>query len=62
MQIFEFFSDNKNYYIVSEICPGGELFEKISEQGAFTEKAASEIIKQILSAISYSHINNIVHR
>ena len=62
MQIYEFYDDEKNFYIVSEVCSGGELFEKISEQGTFTESAASSIIKQILSAISYSHTHNVVHR
>jgi calcium-dependent protein kinase len=62
MQIFEFYDDSKNFYIVSEICSGGELFDKISEQGVFTEKETSVIIKQILSAVFYSHKNNIVHR
>jgi len=62
MQIYEFYEDAKNFYIVSEVCSGGELFEKISEQGTFTENDASSIFKQILSAISYSHINNVVHR
>ncbi len=62
MQIFEFDDDAKHFYIVSEVCGGGELFEQISEQGSFTEKSASRIMKQILSAIAYSHQNNIVHR
>jgi serine/threonine protein kinase len=62
MQIYEFYDDAKHFYIVSEVCGGGELFEQISEQGSFTEKAASQIMKQILSAIAYSHVNNIVHR
>jgi len=62
MQIYEFYDDAKHFYIVSEVCNGGELFEQISEKGSFTEKAASQIMKQILSAISYSHVNNIVHR
>lgn len=62
MQIFEFFDDNKNFYIASEFCSGGELFEKISEKGAFTEQEAASLVKQILSAVYYSHQNNIVHR
>ena len=62
MQIYEFYDDAKHFYIVSEVCGGGELFEQISEQGSFTEKSASQIMKQILSAIAYSHVNNIVHR
>jgi calcium-dependent protein kinase len=62
MQIYEFYDDNTNFYIISEFCSGGELFDCISEKGIFTEKEASSILKQILSAICYSHQNNIVHR
>ena len=51
-----------DFYIVSELCSGGELFDKISDQGIFTEKEAAAIIKQVLSAVFYSHRNNIVHR
>ena len=29
MQIYEFFDDNCNFYIVSELCQGGELFDMI---------------------------------
>jgi len=62
MQIFEFFEDNTNFYIISEYCAGGELFDCISSKGIFSEREACFIIKQILSAICYSHENNIVHR
>lgn len=62
MMIYEFYDDNTNFYIVSEFCQGGELFECISEKGVFTEKEARVLMKQILSAICYSHQNNIVHR
>lgn len=62
MQIYEFYDDNTNFYIVSENCPGGELFDCISEKGIFTEKEAASFMKQILSAICYSHENNVVHR
>jgi len=62
MQIHEFYDDSTNFYIVSEFCPGGELFDTISEKGIFTEKEAAHIMKQILSAVQFSHQNNIVHR
>ena len=62
MQIYEFYDDTVHYYIVSEMCPGGELFEQISEKGVFTEQQAAVLMKQIISAIAYSHKNNIVHR
>ena len=62
MQIFEIFEDNINVYIVSEYCKGGELFDIISQKGSFTEKEACIVMKQLMSAICYSHQNGIVHR
>ena len=62
MQIYEFFDDNKNFYIISELCSGGELFDMISDKGTLTEYEAAVIMKQLLSCICYSHKNNIVHR
>jgi calcium-dependent protein kinase len=62
MQVFEFYDDTTNFYIVSELCSGGELFDCITEQGIFSEKDAAHIMKQILSAVCYSHENNVVHR
>jgi len=62
MQIYEFYDDNTNFYIVSEYCPGGELFDTITEKGIFSEKEACYLMKQILSAVCYSHENKVVHR
>ena len=44
------------------LCNGGELFERISEQHTFSERDAANIIKQVLSALTYCHQRNIVHR
>ncbi|KAL7517589.1 hypothetical protein ACHAWX_002503, partial [Stephanocyclus meneghinianus] len=51
----------------SDLCSGGELFDKIVEkssagQGCFSEQEAARMIYQILSAVSYMHKHNIVHR
>ena len=62
MEIYEFFEDKANFYIVSELCKGGELFDKITEKGSFKEAEACPIMLQLVSAICYSHSNKIVHR
>ena len=62
MQIYEIFEDKANMYIVSEYCKGGELFDIIEKKGNFTEKDACKIMKQLMSAICYSHQNNIIHK
>lgn len=62
MQIYEFYEDNKNFYIISELCKGGELYDMIIKRGSMTEYETAIIMKQLLSAICYSHKNNVVHR
>ena len=61
MKIYEYFEDENQFFIISEYCTGGELFEKISHLQAFNEKIAARIIKQLLSALFYLHSNNIIH-
>jgi calcium/calmodulin-dependent protein kinase I len=50
------------YYIVTQLATGGELFDRICEQGRFTERDASQTIRQVLEAVDYLHDNNVVHR
>ena len=62
MQIFEYYEDETFFYIITEYCAGGELFDELIKKGSFKEIEASFIMKQIFSAVSYIHSNNIVHR
>ena len=50
MHIYEFYEDKANYYIVSELCKGGELFDMITEKGAFNEAEACPLMHQLMSA------------
>lgn len=50
------------YYIVTQLATGGELFDRICEQGKYTEKDAAETVRQVLDAVNYLHKNNVVHR
>ena len=61
MEIYEVYDDNRYLYIISELCNGGELFDMIHEKGHLTELEAKNIMKQLLSAISYCHKFNIIH-
>lgn len=45
-----------------ELCEGGDLFNFIKTQKAFTESKVADIMKQIMSGVVYMHKNNIVHR
>lgn len=41
---------------------GGELFDRIVEKGSYTEKDASDLIRQVLEAVDYMHDQGVVHR
>ena len=32
IKLYEFFQDEKRYFLVTEYCSGGELFDKISDE------------------------------
>lgn len=58
----DWFESKDKYYIVTQLATGGELFNRICEEGKFTEKDASQTIKQVLEAVDYLHRNQVVHR
>ena len=62
IKIYEFYEDSEAYYIITDICSGGELFNEILTRGRFSEADAAVLMKQILSCVNYCHKNNVVHR
>ncbi|KJZ79039.1 Calcium protein kinase [Hirsutella minnesotensis 3608] len=62
VKFVDWFESRDKFYIVTELATGGELFDRICDQGKFTEMDASQTIKQVLSAVDYLHKNNVVHR
>lgn len=62
LKLYEYFEDEKNVYLITELCKGGELFDKIVEKEYFDEEYAARIFKQILKSINYCHGQNIAHR
>jgi len=56
------YMDHTNFYICTELCKGGELFDKIKELKRFREVEAAVYIRTIISAIEHCHSKDIVHR
>ena len=48
--------------MVTELCTGGELFDKIIEKGSFSEEEARQIFKQMMLALNYCHSQGVAHR
>lgn len=62
VRFVDWFESKDKYYIVTQLATGGELFDRICDQGKFTEKDASQTMKQVIGAVDYLHARNIVHR
>jgi len=62
IRIHEFYTDDKSFYLITEFCEGGDLFSIIQKASSFNERCAIRIMKQIINALLYCHLNGIVHR
>ena len=58
------FSESRQYYfIVLELCPGGELFHQIVRLTYFSEDLSRHVIVQVAKALEYLHEEaGVVHR
>ena len=45
LKLYETFEDEKRYYVVTDICKGGELFDEIKDRGQFDEADAALLIR-----------------
>src|ERR1700694_4165459 len=48
VRFYEWFESTKNFYIVTALATGGELFERICECGRFTESDAVVVVHETL--------------
>lgn len=68
IRLKEVHEDDKYLHLITDLCTGGELFDRIiaktqSAEGHFSEKDAAFLIHSILDAIQYCHDEKrIVHR
>lgn len=60
VRLLEFYESPTAFYMISELCKYGELYDRIKR--GFTERELSVILYQLFSALDYCHENNIIHR
>lgn len=63
VKLVEFSEARQYYYIVLELCPGGELFHQIVRLTYFSEDLSRHVITQVANALEYLHEEaGVVHR
>jgi len=60
--LHDYFETLNNLYLVTDLCQGGELFDRICAKGQYYERDARHLVKVVLNAVEYLHSHGIVHR
>ncbi len=61
VKVFEVFDENNTTYYVMEYVEGGSLDEYIKSKGRLTEEEALRCTLEIADALSYMHMNMMIH-
>ncbi|XP_014343349.2 hormonally up-regulated neu tumor-associated kinase homolog A [Latimeria chalumnae] len=62
VQLYETLETENSYYMVVELCLGGDLMDRICDKKKLEEREVRKYIRQITSAVEHLHRHGIVHR
>ncbi len=61
-QLFAYFEENQQFYLVEEYIPGYPLSSELTWGGKLSETATINLIQEILEIVSFIHSNGVIHR
>uniref|UniRef100_A0AAQ5XCB7 Protein kinase domain-containing protein n=1 Tax=Amphiprion ocellaris TaxID=80972 RepID=A0AAQ5XCB7_AMPOC len=62
LQLVDVYETKKEYFLFLELATGREVFDWILDQGYYSERDTSNVVRQVLEAVAYLHSLHIVHR
>ncbi|XP_030051039.1 hormonally up-regulated neu tumor-associated kinase homolog A [Microcaecilia unicolor] len=62
VQLYETLETENSYYLVMELCLGGDLMDQICDKKKLEETEVRRYTRQIISAVEHLHRHGIVHR
>uniref|UniRef100_A0AAY4BQ65 CaM kinase-like vesicle-associated b n=1 Tax=Denticeps clupeoides TaxID=299321 RepID=A0AAY4BQ65_9TELE len=62
LQLVDVYETRKEYFLFLELATGREVFDWILDQGYYSERDTSNVIRQVMEAVAYLHSLHIVHR
>jgi len=57
----DMYEDSHFFYVILDLARGGELFDHLIKDGSYSEKDASRLISEILSALAFLHNIGVTH-
>jgi serine/threonine protein kinase len=55
------YDDDKHYYLVLDYIEGGEMFEHLIRNGAYSEAGAARLVREVASTLAFLHGIGVVH-
>ncbi|KAK7253071.1 hypothetical protein RIF29_37477 [Crotalaria pallida] len=56
------YEDRHSVNLIMELCAGGELFDRIIAKGHYSERAAANLCRQIVTVVHNCHTMGVMHR
>ncbi|NP_001357651.1 calcium-dependent protein kinase [Zea mays] len=56
------FEDRDDVHVVMELCSGGELFDRITAKGSYSERQAAAVCRDVLTVVNVCHFMGVMHR
>ncbi|KAG5070255.1 hypothetical protein JHK85_002632 [Glycine max] len=56
------YEDRHSVNLIMELCGGGELFDRIIAKGHYSERAAADLCRQIVTVVHDCHTMGVMHR
>lgn len=60
--LYKTLGTDSSYYMVMELCLGGDLLDRICDKKRLSERKVRRYTRQILSAVGYLYCHRIVHK
>ena len=57
-----FFSDDSNYYLLTDYFPSGDIYAQVDRTGKMTSGQVRYFIAELLTALEYIHFKMLIHR
>lgn len=62
VQLVDFYEEKDYFFLVMDYMTGGDVFDRIVEMNHYTEKDARDLVKILLKAVKFMHIQGVAHR
>ena len=62
LQVHEVIEDARYYHIITDLCTGGELLDRVLSSSGLSEELSAYYFYQVISALMHCHSHNILHR